>query len=134
MPERTAQAHWEGAIKSGHGSIRGGSGAFESEYSFGSRFEDRPGTNPEELLGAAHSGCFTMALALGLSEADHPPTRIDTTASVSIEKEPSGFRITHIVLHTEAEVPGLDVAQFQRYAEGREGQLSCVASTRRDRD
>ena len=117
MPERTAQAHWEGAIKSGHGSSRVGSGAVESEYSFGSRFGDRPGTNPEELLGAAHSGCFTMALALGLSEADHPPTRIDTTASVSIEKEPNGFRITHIVLHTEAEVPGLDVAQFQRYAE-----------------
>lgn len=117
MPERTAHAHWEGATKAGHGSIGVGSGAFESEYSFGSRFEDRGGTNPEELLGAAHAGCFTMALALGLTETDHPPTRLDTTARVSIEKEPDGFRITHIVLRTEADVPGIDASEFERQAE-----------------
>ena len=126
MPERTAQAHWEGAIKAGHGSIRAGSGAFEAAYSFGSRFEDRQGTNPEELLGAAHAGCFTMALTLGLSEADHPPTRIDTTARVSIEKEPDGFRITHIVLRTEAEVPGIAAEEFQRHAEA--AKANCPVS------
>ena len=117
MPERTAHAHWEGAIKDGHGSVRAGNGAIESEYSFGSRFEDQSGTNPEELLGAAHAGCFTMALALGLSEVDHPPTHIDTTAHVTIERETSGFRITRIVLRTAAKVPGIDASEFQRQAE-----------------
>jgi osmotically inducible protein OsmC len=125
MPERVAHAHWEGAIKAGHGSIRAGSGVFDSEYSFGSRFEDRRGTNPEELFGAAHAGCFTMALALGLSEDDHPPTPIDTTARVAIEREPNG-RITHIALRTEAGVPGIDAEEFQRQAET--AKVNCPVS------
>lgn len=126
MPERTAHAHWEGAVKAGQGSIGVGSGAFESEYSFGSRFEDGGGTNPEELLGAAHAGCFTMALALGLTEADHPPARIDTTAHVSIEKQSDGFRITHIVLRTEAVVPDIDASEFDRQAES--AKTNCPVS------
>jgi osmotically inducible protein OsmC len=112
MPERTARAHREGPVKEGHGSIAVESGVVEAEYSFGSRFENRKGTNPEELFGAAHAGCFTMALALGLTEAGHPPTRIDTTARVGIEKGSDGFRIPSIELHTEAEVSGLDAAPF----------------------
>jgi len=117
MPERTAQAHWEGPIKEGHGWIAVESGVFEAGYSFGSRFENGKGTNPEELLGAAHAGCFTMALALGLTEAGHPPTRIATTARVTIEKTADGFRIPRIDLHAEGEVPGIDGAAFEQHAE-----------------
>lgn len=117
MPERGAQAHWEGAIKTGHGSLTVESGALEADYSFGSRFESDKGTNPEELLGAAHAGCFTMALALGLSEAGHPPARIDTTARVAIDKGSDGFRISHIDLVTQGVVPDLDTTEFERYAE-----------------
>jgi osmotically inducible protein OsmC len=116
MPERKAQAHWEGSVKEGHGWIAVESGVVEAEYSFGSRFENRKGTNPEELLGAAHAGCFTMALALGLTEAGHPPARIATTARVGIEKTADGFRIPRIELQTEGEVPGIDAAVFDQHA------------------
>ncbi|MDA8357837.1 MAG: OsmC family protein [Actinomycetota bacterium] len=126
MPVRTASAHWAGSITDGRGSIKASSGAVDAPYSFGSRFEERAGTNPEELLGAAHAGCFTMALALGLSEAGHPPERVDTTARVSIEREASGYRITHIVLRTDATVPGIDAGEFQRFAEA--AKLSCPVS------
>lgn len=126
MPERTAQAHWEGPIKEGQGSITAESGAVTAKYSFGSRFEDGKGTNPEELLGAAHAGCFTMALALGLTEAGHPPTRIDTTARVGIEKTADGFRIPRIELQTEADVPGIDSAAFEQLAEG--AKTNCPVS------
>ena len=118
MPERTAQAHWEGPVKEGRGRITVESGAVAADYSFGARFENQAGTNPEELLGAAHAGCFTMALALGLTEAGHPPVHIDTTARVAIEKVKSGFHIPHIDLRVEAEVPGLDAAAFDRLAQG----------------
>ena len=117
MPERTAQAHWEGPVKEGHGRITVESGAVAADYSFGARFEHQAGTNPEELLGAAHAGCFTMALALGLTEAGHAPSRIDTTARVAIEKGSSGFAIPHIALHVEAAVPGLEPAVFDRLAQ-----------------
>jgi osmotically inducible protein OsmC len=117
MPERTAQAHWDGPVKEGSGRITVESGAVAADYSFGARFEDQPGTNPEELLGAAHAGCFTMALALGLTEAGHPPGRHDTTARVAIEKGPSGFHIPRNALRVEAEVPGLDAATFDRLAQ-----------------
>ncbi|HZJ26280.1 MAG TPA: OsmC family protein [Acidimicrobiia bacterium] len=126
MPERTAQAHWEGPVKEGRGTIAVESGAFSADYSFGARFESEAGTNPEELLGAAHAGCFTMALALGLTEAGHPPARIDTTARVAIEKGPSGFHIPHIELRTEAEVPGIDAGAFNELAEG--AKANCPVS------
>lgn len=126
MPERTAHAHWEGPVKEGSGKITVESGALDADYSFGARFESAAGTNPEELLGAAHSGCFTMALALGLTEAGHPPTRIDTTANVAIEKGPSGFHIPHIGLRVEAEVPGVDAADFERLAQG--AKANCPVS------
>ena len=90
---------------------------FRAAYSFGSRFESGTGTNPEELLGAAHAGCFTMALALGLSQAGHPPTRIDTEARVAITKEPDGFRIPYIELRARGRVPGIDGDTFRREAE-----------------
>ena len=117
MAVRTADAQWEGSLQDGNGTMRLGSGAFEGRYSFASRFEDGPGTNPEELIGAAHAGCFSMALSGALSRAGHPPTRIQTTARVHIERGDDGFAITRIELATEAEVPGLDEPAFREQAE-----------------
>jgi osmotically inducible protein OsmC len=97
--------------------MRLGSGAFEGAYSFPSRFEEGTGTNPEELIAAAHAGCFSMALAAGLSRAGHPPTRIHTRARVHLEREGEGFAITRIELETEGQVPGVDAAGFQAQAE-----------------
>ena len=110
MVVRTSTAEWHGRVQDGGGSVSLGSGAFEGPYSFGSRFEEEPGTNPEELLGAAHASCFSMALSLLLTEAGYTPTRIRTVAKVSIERSGDGFAITHIGLVTEAEVPGIDAA------------------------
>ena len=107
MPTRTGSATWEGALKDGKGSMKLGSGAFEGAYSFGSRFENEPGTNPEELIGAAEAGCFSMALSLELSKAGFSPKRINTTAYVHIEKIGDGFKITSIDLKSEAEVVGI---------------------------
>jgi len=126
MANREAKAVWEGGVPRGKGSIKLGSGACEAPYSFASRFETGPGTNPEELLGAAHAGCFSMALSLGLTEAGHPPTRITTTARVGIVKSGDGFRIPRIDLSTEAEVPGLDDAAFQAAAE--QARSGCPVS------
>ena len=117
MPEREAKAVWEGGVPQGQGSVSLGSGVCQAPYSFGSRFESGAGTNPEELLGAAHAGCFSMALALGLTQAGHPPTRIATTARVGITKTDAGFRIPRIDLVTEAEVPGVSDEGFQAAAE-----------------
>jgi len=116
MPVRTADARWEGSLQDGKGTIRYGDGAFEGQYSFSSRFEEGPGTNPEELLAAAHAGCFSMALSNGLAKAGHPPTRVDTTARVHLDKVEGGFGITRIELQTEADVPGIDEAGFQGQA------------------
>lgn len=118
MPVRTANAVWEGGLKDGKGTMRLGSGAYEGRYSFGSRFEEAPGTNPEELIGAAHAGCFSMALSAGLGKAGHSPKRVATSAKVHLGKVGEGFKITAIDLVTEAEVPGLDDAAFQEYARG----------------
>ncbi len=126
MPTRQATAHWNGDIQRGSGRLRLESGAFEGPYSFASRFESAGGTNPEELLGAAHAGCFTMAFSLALSGAGHPPTSIDTSARVQIEKVDGGFAITKIALETEAEVPGIDAAAFQALAEG--AKKNCPVS------
>ena len=116
MPVRKASAVWEGDIRGGNGKVSLGSGAFEGRYSFGSRFEEAAGTNPEELIGAAHAGCFSMALSGGLGRGGHTPKRIATTAKVHIEKVGEGFSITRIELDTEAEVPGIDDATFQDFA------------------
>jgi osmotically inducible protein OsmC len=94
-----------------------GAGAYEGKYSFASRFEQGPGTNPEELIGAAHAGCFSMALSLVLEQAGFKPERIDTTARVSLDKVPEGFKITTIELETEGRVPGIDEKTFREKAE-----------------
>src|SRR5579871_6711279 len=117
MAVRTADAEWKGDLRSGEGTVRLGSGAFQGAYSFRSRFENGQGTNPEELIAAAHAGCFSMALSAGLSMAGHPPTRVHTTAEVRLEKVGEGFAITSIALTTEAEVPGIDANAFQEQAE-----------------
>jgi lipoyl-dependent peroxiredoxin len=117
MPTRNASAKWEGDLKSGKGSMKLGSGAYEGQYSFASRFENGTGTNPEELIAAAHAGCFTMAFSNGLSQAGHVPTKVETTAKVHLEKTDAGFGIPRIDLVTEAIVPGLDEAKFQELAQ-----------------
>ena len=116
MPVRKANAVWEGSLKDGSGKVSLGSGAFEGRYSFGSRFEEAGGTNPEELIGAAHAGCFSMALSAGLGRGGHSPKRVATTAKVHLEKVGDGFSITRIELDCEAEVPGIDNATFQDFA------------------
>jgi lipoyl-dependent peroxiredoxin len=117
MPIRTAQATWNGTLKEGNGNYSGQSGTVKGSYSFGTRFENSPGTNPEELIGAAHASCFSMALAAGLGKAGHNPKRVSTTADVSIDKVGEGFKITKIVLKTEGEVPGIDENTFKEFAE-----------------
>jgi osmotically inducible protein OsmC len=118
MPVRSAKAVWEGGLKDGAGHLALGSGAWEGRYSFGSRFEEAGGTNPEELIGAAHAGCFSMALSAALGRAGFAPKRIATSAKVHLEKVGDAFRITRIDLTTEAEIPGIDDAAFQEQAKG----------------
>lgn len=117
MPTRRAEAEWKGDLKGGQGTMALGSGAYRGGYSFGSRFEEAPGTNPEELIGAALAGCYSMALAAGLAKDGHTPERVATQAKVHVEKVDAGFAITRIELATEARVPGLDEAKFQEAAE-----------------
>ena len=126
MPVRSANAKWEGDLKSGRGSMKLGGGAYEGAYSFSSRFEDGKGTNPEELIAAAHAGCFSMALSHMLSQAGHPPKRVETTAKVHLEKQGEGFAIPRIELDTQAEVPGLDEAGFRQHAEN--AKANCPVS------
>ena len=118
MVQRTAEAEWRGGLQDGSGTMALGSGAFQGAYSFGSRFAEAGGTNPEELIAAAHAGCFSMALAAGLGKAGHPPKRIHTTAKATLEKSGEGFAITQVSLNTEAEVPGIDEAAFRELADG----------------
>lgn len=117
MAVRTANAVWEGSLKEGNGTMKLGSGAFEGKYSFSTRFEEEPGTNPEELIGAAHAGCFSMAFGAGLGRAGFEPQRIETSARVHLEKQEAGFKITRIELHMVAEVPGIDEATFMEQAQ-----------------
>ena len=126
MPARTASARWEGGLRDGSGTMRLGSGAYEGAYSFASRFEDGTGTNPEELLGAAHAGCFSMALSAGLERGGHPPASVDTTARVHLERADGGFRIERIDLECTAVVPGIDDAAFQ--AEAVAAKAGCPVS------
>ena len=117
MTTRTASAVWEGTLNQGKGTMKLGSGAFEGAYTFASRFESGEGTNPEELIGAAHAGCFSMFLAAVLSKAGYTPTRIQTTATVHLETVEGSPAITTIELDTEAEVPNLDEKTFLEQAE-----------------
>lgn len=126
MPARTAEARWEGTLKDGKGTMRFGSGAYEGQYSFASRFEEGTGTNPEELIGAAHAGCFSMALSSAITKAGHTPERISTTAKVYLEKVGEGFSITRIELTTDGSVPGLSAEDFQTFAEG--AKANCPVS------
>lgn len=126
MATRKATAQWNGSIGEGSGTMALGSGAFEGPYSFQSRFEDGAGTNPEELIGAAHAGCFSMALSLILGEGGHPPESIDTEATVHLVKDGDGFAINRIELRTRGRVPGLDDAGFQEAA--RAAKDNCPVS------
>lgn len=126
MAIRTAEAEWRGDLKAGQGTMKLGSGAFEGTYSFASRFEEGKGTNPEELIGAAHAGCFSMALSAGLAAAGYPPDRVHTTARVQLLKVGEGFAITRIDLKTEAKVPGIDEATFRQKAE--DAKKGCPVS------
>jgi osmotically inducible protein OsmC len=127
MPTRKAEAEWKGNLAEGSGRLKVESGAFEGQYSFKSRFEEgESATNPEELLGAAHAGCFTMALTAQLSRERLAPTRIHTVAKVKLEKVGEAFAITRIDLETEAEVPGIEDAKFQEFAQG--AKQNCPVS------
>src|SRR5947209_8658620 len=117
MATRTGAAVWEGTLKEGKGTMKLGSGAFEGPYSFLSRFESGKGTNPEELIGAAEAGCFSMALAFNLEKTGHPAKRVSTTATVKLEPADGGFKITSIDLKTEGDVPGIDESKFKDQAE-----------------
>ena len=117
MPLRTAEAVWQGKLPEGKGNMKLGSGAYEGEYSFASRFQESRGTNPEELIGAAHAGCFSMALSHMLGQAGYNPERIHTAAKVHLDKVGDGFKITAIELETEAKVPGIDEKTFLEKAE-----------------
>ena len=117
MPKRRAEARWEGGVPDGNGTVKLGSGAFEGPYSFKSRFEDGSGTNPEELVGAAHAGCFTMALSLILTQGGNPPESVETEATVNLVKDGEGFTINRIDLVTRGRVPGIDADAFAKAAE-----------------
>ena len=116
MPTRNASATWNGDLKGGNGLVKLGSGAYEGKYSFSSRFEEGTGTNPEELIAAAHAGCYSMALSAGLGKNGFSPQRVSTTAKVTIDKVGEGFKITKIRLESEAVVPNIDQAKFNEIA------------------
>jgi lipoyl-dependent peroxiredoxin len=117
MPTRKANASWEGGLKGGKGSY-GGETGFEGKYTAGSRFAEEAGSNPEELLAAAHAACFSMALSAELEKAGHSPERVRTEAACSVEREGAGFTITTMRLSTRATVPGIEDAAFQEIARG----------------
>jgi lipoyl-dependent peroxiredoxin len=127
MAIRTADAEWRGNLQNGQGHLRLGSGAYEGDYSFRSRMGDGAGgTNPEELIGAAHAGCYSMALSAMLAGAGFTPTRVHTTARVHFNPIEGGFAIGPIDLETEAVVPGIDEATFQRIAQ--DAKVNCPVS------
>lgn len=118
MPIRQAEAIWEGNLRDGRGTMKLGSDSFEGSYSYPSRFEEGKGTNPEELLGAAHAGCFSMALSSALGRAGYSPVKVKTEAAVHLEKLEAGFTIVRIDLKTEAKVPNIDEEKFLEIADG----------------
>lgn len=115
--DRKASARWEGGLKDGRGKVATESGVLDASYSFKKRFEDEKGTNPEELIGAAHASCFSMALSMVLGEKDLTATSIDTTAKVTLSQSDAGFDISAIHLDVEADIDGADDATFQEAAE-----------------
>ena len=117
MPKRIANARWEGSLQDGHGTMRMASGAYEGPFSFQSRFEEGDGTKPEELIAAAHAGCFSMALSGEIDRAGHEAESVETEATVHLEKVTEGFAIKRIVLRTRVSAPGLDESAFQEAAE-----------------
>ena len=127
MTTSRASAVWEGKLKDGKGSFKAASGAFGGSYSFRTRFEGAMGTNPEELIAAAHAACLSMALAAGLDQAGTPATRIETAAACTIDKVGDGFKITAMELKVRGKVPGIDQATFQQAAEA--AKDGCPVST-----
>ena len=117
MPKRKATARWDGSLQEGNGTMRMASGAYEGPYSFQSRFEEGEGTNPEELIAAAHAGCFSMALSGELDKAGHEAESVETEATVHLEKVDGGFAIKRIELNTRVSAPGMDESAFQEAAE-----------------
>jgi lipoyl-dependent peroxiredoxin len=122
MPTRNASAEWQGDFKRGGGKVAVGSGAFDLQYNFSGRFEDGSGTNPEELLGAAHASCFAMALSVGLTQAGNPPDSLSAAAKVTIDQVEGGFEITKIDLTVRGKVPGVDADGFRQAAQGAKEQ------------
>ena len=116
MAIRKAKATWNGNLKEGNGNMALGSGAFDGAFSFATRFEEEPGTNPEELIGAALAGCFSMFMSAQLTSAGFPPTKIQTNAKVHLGRDDIGPAVTLIELDSEAEVPGIDAAAFAEIA------------------
>ena len=126
MPTRQSEAQWSGDLKSGTGTMKLGSGAYQGAYTFKSRMENGPGTNPEELIAAAHAGCYSMALSAMLSGAGHVPKSVHTTAKVQFDAVAGGFAITKIDLDVQASIPGIDDATFQKTAQ--EAKKGCPVS------
>ncbi len=126
MPVRSAQAEWKGDLRSGAGTIHSETGAVDGQYSFGSRFEEGTGTNPEELIAAAHAGCYSMALSNMLAEAGHTADSVRTSAKVHIGPVEGGVAITGIDLTVRATVPGLDAGGFAKHAEA--AKVGCPVS------
>ncbi len=126
MATRNAEATWQGGLIDGAGTMKLGSKSYEGAYTFKSRFEEGAGTNPEELIAAAHAGCYSMALSHILGGAGFKPDRIQTTAKVHLNKVGEGFKITRIDLTTEGKVPGIDAQTFLKHAE--EAKVGCPVS------
>jgi osmotically inducible protein OsmC len=126
MAIRTASALWQGNLTEGSGTVRTGKGGYEGNYSFKSRFEEGEGTNPEELVGAAHAGCFSMFLSKVLADAGYTPESVSTTANVYLEKTDAGQSVTRIALETVGQVPGIDEAEFVKSAEN--AKANCPIS------
>ena len=126
MPKRKADARWDGSLQEGNGTMRMATGSYEGPYSFQSRFEEGDGTNPEELIAAAHAGCFSMQLSGLLGAAGHDPESVETTATVHLDKVEEGFKIARIDLNATAHVPGIDEGEFQRHVE--EAKKICPVS------
>jgi osmotically inducible protein OsmC len=126
MTRRTSEAQWEGTLKDGKGRFWTGSGEVSGVYSFGTRFEEQEGTNPEELIGAAHASCFSMALAGDLEKAGHRPESVRTVATVNLRKGDAGYEITGVDLDSQVQAPGIDESEFQRIAEGT--RVGCPVS------
>ena len=134
MAIRTASAEWQGGVQDGKGTIASATGAVDGQYSYSSRFEEGPGTTPEELIAAAHASCFSMALSFDLANAGHVVDSVRTEANVHLLKDGDGFAIKRITLTTVGRVPGIDAAGIPGRRRGRAGRLPDLEGARRGRD